>query len=107
LLELLKEPENQVREWAKLELERHDSMAVTAALERWVEGLDRNDPAHEHHLMEALWVHQWHNVIDPRTASADAAFTRTSGSGRRRTRPLLLARSDTRGADLVPGAGQR
>ena len=22
------------------------------------------DPAYEHHMMEALWVHQWHNVVD-------------------------------------------
>ena len=23
-----------------------------------------NDPDYEHHLLEALWVHQWHNVVD-------------------------------------------
>jgi glucose/arabinose dehydrogenase/azurin len=63
LLALLEEPENQVREWAKLELERHDSGRVMAALGDWMEGLDRNDPAYEHHVMEALWVHQWHNVV--------------------------------------------
>src|SRR5204863_9918153 len=22
------------------------------------------DPAYEHHMTEALWVHQWHNVVD-------------------------------------------
>ena len=65
LLEFLKEPENQVREWAKLELDRHDSAAVVAGVRTWIENLDRNDPAYEHHLMEALWVHQWHNVVDP------------------------------------------
>jgi azurin len=30
----------------------------------WVQALNRNDPDYEHHLLEALWVHQWHNVVD-------------------------------------------
>jgi azurin len=64
LLDLLKEPENQVREWAKVELGKHDSGEVIAAVKQWAESLDKNDPAYEHHMMEALWVHQWHNVVD-------------------------------------------
>ncbi len=64
LLDLLKEPENQVRELAKIELGKHESAKVIAALTPWTASLDRNDPAYEHHLTEALWVHQWHNVVD-------------------------------------------
>ena len=64
LLELLKEPENQVREWAKVELGKRDSAEVIAALDQWAAALDKNDPAYEHHMTEALWVHQWHNVVD-------------------------------------------
>ena len=107
LLELLKEPENQVREWAKLELERHDSMAVAAAVRRWVEGLDRNDPAHEHHLMEALWVHQWHNVIDRELLRR---MLRSPEPQARAAAGRVLCYWRDRipgGADLVPGAGQR
>jgi azurin len=64
LLELLKEPENRTRELAKVELGKYDSKKVIAALNKWVAGLDKKDPAYEHHLMEALWVQQWHNSVD-------------------------------------------
>ncbi len=26
--------------------------------------MDKNDKNYEHHLLEGLWVHQWHNVVD-------------------------------------------
>ena len=29
-----------------------------------MERLDPKDPSYEHHLMEVLWVHQWHNRVD-------------------------------------------
>ncbi|HEV8605489.1 MAG TPA: PVC-type heme-binding CxxCH protein [Tepidisphaeraceae bacterium] len=64
LLDFLKEPENQIREWAKVELGKHDSNEVIAAVNKWAEALDKNDPAYEHHLTEALWMHQWHNVVN-------------------------------------------
>src|SRR5204863_9998251 len=64
LLDLLKEPENQIRELAKVELGARDSAKVIAAVGKWATSLDRRDPAYEHHLTEALWVHQWHNVVD-------------------------------------------
>src|SRR5439155_21771346 len=40
------------------------SSKVIAALKKWVGQLDAKDPAYQHHLTEALWVHQWHNVVD-------------------------------------------
>ena len=64
LLELLKEPENQTRELAKIELGKRDTTKVIAGVRQWAAGLDAKDPNYEHHMMEALWVHQWHNVVD-------------------------------------------
>ena len=64
LLDALKEPENDVRTRAKIELGKHDSDKVMAALKKWTASLDKKDPAYEHHLTEALWVHQWHNAIN-------------------------------------------
>jgi azurin len=64
LLALLKEPEDSVRELAKIELEKHETPKVIAAVKRWAAALDKNDRAYEHHMTEALWVHQWHNVVD-------------------------------------------
>lgn len=64
LLDLLKEPENHIRELAKIELSEHDSPKVISAVKKWTASLDAKDPAYQHHLMEALWVHQWHNVVD-------------------------------------------
>jgi azurin len=64
LLDLLKAPEDQVRTLAKVELGKHDPAEVAAAANKWLETLDKNDPAYEHHVTEALWVHQWMNVVD-------------------------------------------
>jgi glucose/arabinose dehydrogenase/azurin len=64
LLELLKEPENRTRELAKIELGKHETPKVIEAVNRWIKTLDATDPAYEHNLLEALWVHQWHNVVD-------------------------------------------
>jgi azurin/glucose/arabinose dehydrogenase len=64
LLELLKEPENDVRMRAKMELGKRDSKEVIAATKQWINQLDPALPAFEHHVLEGLWVHQWHNVVD-------------------------------------------
>jgi len=37
---------------------------VIAATKKWAAALDKKDPHYEHHMMESLWVHQWHNVVD-------------------------------------------
>jgi hypothetical protein len=37
---------------------------VLAALKGWIDGLDPKAPAYEHHMMEALWLQQWHNRVD-------------------------------------------
>lgn len=64
LLEALQQPEDNVRTRAKIELSKHDSAKVMAGVKKWVAKLDPKDAAFEHHLTEALWVHQWHNVVD-------------------------------------------
>jgi azurin/glucose/arabinose dehydrogenase len=84
LLELLKRGENQIRNLAKIELGKHDSAKVIAAVKTWVAGLDKNSPDYAHHLTEALWVHQWHNVVNAelltqvlRLSNADARAAAT------------------------------
>ena len=50
---------------AKIELSARDTREVLAALQTWISGLDPKDPQYEHNMMEALWVQQWHNRVDP------------------------------------------
>ncbi len=64
LLDLLKDPEDRVRYRAKTELGARDSKEVIAAVKGWVAKLDKADPDHEHLLTEALWVHQYQDVVD-------------------------------------------
>ena len=64
LLDLLKVPENGTRELAKIELGERDTAKVIPAVKKWIAGLDPKDPAYEHHVLEGLWVHEWHNVVD-------------------------------------------
>ena len=64
LLDLLQEPEDRVRYRAKIELSGRDTNDVIAALNVWMDRLDRASEQYEHHMMEALWVHQWHNRVN-------------------------------------------
>jgi putative heme-binding domain-containing protein len=64
LLDVLKEPEDRVRYRARIELAGGDTSQVIAAVRKWTASLDRKDPEYEHHRMEALWLHQNHNVVD-------------------------------------------
>ena len=64
LLDLLKEPENRVRYRAKIELSSHNSKEVIPAVEKWLNGLNKEDPQYEHNRLEALWVYQWNNVVN-------------------------------------------
>ena len=63
LLDLLKEPENDVRLRAKIELSKHATAAVIPAVQAWAKQFDPNAMSDAHHLLEALWVHQWNNVV--------------------------------------------
>lgn len=64
LLELLKEWEDGTRQLAKVELAKHDHQEVAAAASKWAASLDKSDPEYEHHRLEALWTHQWVDVVD-------------------------------------------
>ena len=64
LLDLLKEPENNVRTRAKIELGKHRAGEVIPALKKWTAKLDAKDKNYEHNMLEALWAHQWLNVVD-------------------------------------------
>jgi len=65
LLKLLQEPEDSVRELAKIELGARDTREVLAGIPKWIATLDASSPNYEHQMMEALWLHQWHNIVNP------------------------------------------
>ncbi|MEX0867767.1 MAG: PVC-type heme-binding CxxCH protein [Pirellulales bacterium] len=62
LLENLKHPVNGVRHRTRVELSARDSKEVIAAAQAWSKDFDPNDEQEAHHLLEALWLHQQHNV---------------------------------------------
>ncbi|MEI6772743.1 MAG: HEAT repeat domain-containing protein, partial [Planctomycetota bacterium] len=64
LLELLKSKEDRVRHRTRLELDTRKSADVVAELAKWIAKLDKTDPDFEHQMMEALWVHQRHNIVN-------------------------------------------
>ncbi len=65
LLEVLKSKNDRERYRARIELSSRDSAEVIAAVDAWAAGLDKSNADYEHHLLEALWVHQQHDVVDP------------------------------------------
>lgn len=64
LLENLKAWEDNVRMRSKIELAKHDPAKVAAAAKAWAARLDTSDKEYEHHRLEALWTHQWVDVVD-------------------------------------------
>ncbi len=64
LLDVLKEPEDRVRYRARIELGGRNSDEVVAAAQKWAAALDKNDPNYEHNMLEALWIHQYHNIVN-------------------------------------------
>ena len=111
----LKEPEDRVRYRAKIELSGRDTKDVLAALQTWIDKLDPKDPSYEHHMMEALWVHQWHNLVDEELLTrmlrssepwARAAATRVLCYWRDRVaNPLALLK--VQATDEHPACGSR
>ncbi len=57
-------PEDRVRYRARIELAARKTDEVLDAVKDWVANLDASDPDVEHHRLEALWVHQFHNVVN-------------------------------------------
>jgi putative heme-binding domain-containing protein len=64
LLKNLQHPEDRVRYRTRVELTARPTADVLAAASKWITGLDAKDPEYEHHLMEGLWLHQSHNVVN-------------------------------------------
>lgn len=64
LLDNLKLPEFRTRYRSRRELRGRDTEEVIQALQDWVNQLDKNDPEHNHHLLEALWVSWGVNQVD-------------------------------------------
>ncbi len=62
LLENLKSPVDSIRHRTRVELSERDTGEVIAATKEWIRQFDPNRAEDAHHLLEALWVHQQHNV---------------------------------------------
>src|SRR5262249_58133658 len=65
LLDALKAPEDWTRNQARRLLQERGAKAVVPSLAAWVRGLDARDAEHEHHLLEALWMYQSLDVVEP------------------------------------------
>lgn len=65
LLDVLTTYSDRDRYRARIELRSRDSVQTIAGVKKWVAGLDSSDPELEHARLEALWVHQQHDVVDP------------------------------------------
>jgi HEAT repeat protein len=65
ILDLLKATDDRTRYRARRELAQLPTDQVVPALDTWKDALPASDPEHEHHLLEALWMFQTHNVIRP------------------------------------------
>jgi azurin/lysophospholipase L1-like esterase len=64
LLAALEHPINGIRHRARVEISERDTKLVIAATKKWLKKWDPKNKAHAHHLLEGLWVHQQHNVVD-------------------------------------------
>ena len=57
-------PEERTRYRVRIELGNRPADDVLAELKKWTASLDKNDPEYEHHWLEALWLHQRHDVVN-------------------------------------------
>ncbi len=64
LLELLKVPEDRTRYRVRRELASRDTNEVMTALAAWMNSLDSGDEDYSHHMLESLWMHQTHHIIN-------------------------------------------
>ena len=64
LLDHLKNPTNVIRHRARIELSERNTDEVIQETQKWLKQFDPNNKDHAHHLLEALWIHQQHNVVN-------------------------------------------
>lgn len=62
LLENLKSSVDGVRHRTRVELSERDTKEVIPAVKKWVRQFDPTKKEDAHHMLEALWLHQQHNV---------------------------------------------
>ncbi len=65
LLDRLTNPTDIIRYRARIELSERDTGEVITALKDWIKQWQPTNPDHAHHLLEALWLQQQHNVQNP------------------------------------------
>ena len=104
----LASPEDAVRYRARIVLSGRPGQKVVAAAKTWAATFDPTDVEDAHHLLEALWLHEQHDIVDQELLAlllrsphpkARAAATRVLGHWGTRVEdalPLLLqqARDD-------------
>jgi glucose/arabinose dehydrogenase/lysophospholipase L1-like esterase len=65
LLSLLNtEPEERTRYRVRTELATRDTKDVIAETEKWLAKQDKKDAEYQHHVLEALWIHQRQDVVN-------------------------------------------
>ena len=85
LLDLLKEPEDRVRYRARIELSgRRQRRGHRRGRRSGSPASTRTTRDYEHHLLEALWLHQSHNVVERRPARSACWARPTSAPAPRR-----------------------
>ena len=70
LLELLRHSTYNIRLRARFEISSRDTGEVIAATKKWIKGLDINSEKDANAALEALWVHQQHNVVNKNLLAA-------------------------------------
>ena len=66
LMTNLEHPVDGVRHRTRIELSERPTKEVIAACKKWMKKFDPRKKEDAHHLLEALWLHQQHNVRDSR-----------------------------------------
>jgi len=84
LLDALKVYEDRTRYRVRAELRARPAAEVMPALETWIAALDPQDPECQHHLVEALWICQSHDVVN------EALLDRLLGSPEPRARAAAV-----------------
>lgn len=64
LAQLKSEPEERTRSRIRIELRSRDTNEVLSAFKSWLASIDKSDKDYEHCKLEALWMHQQHDMVN-------------------------------------------